>query len=92
MAHYAEDCWDLECKNSHGWIECAGIADRCDYDLKQHSKASGKKLTVEVNNNNSKEEIVPHVIEPSFGIGRIMYTILEHTFRVRPSESHRSVS
>lgn len=28
------------------------------------------------------EEIVPSVIEPSFGIGRIMYSILEHNFKV----------
>ena len=27
------------------------------------------------------EEIVPSVIEPSFGIGRIFYSLLEHTFR-----------
>ena len=29
-----------------GWIECAGIADRCDYDLRQHS-ASGENFTIE---------------------------------------------
>ena len=28
------------------------------------------------------EEIVPSVIEPSFGIGRIMYSILGHNFKV----------
>lgn len=47
MAHYAEDCWDLECLTSHGWIECVGIADRSCYDLTQHSKNSGIKLTAE---------------------------------------------
>ncbi len=91
MAHYADDCWDLECKTSYGWIECAGIADRCDYDLKKHSEYSGQKLTFEIIKENSKEEIIPHVIEPSFGIARIMYTILEHTFRVRANDSQRSV-
>jgi len=38
------------------------------------------------------EEFVPSVIEPSFGIGRIMYSIFEHRFRVRPGDEHRSVS
>ena len=38
------------------------------------------------------EEIVPNVIEPSFGIGRIMYTIFEHTFQVRQGDEQRTVS
>ncbi|XP_032821030.2 glycine--tRNA ligase [Petromyzon marinus] len=36
------------------------------------------------------EEVVPNVIEPSFGIGRIMYTILEHSFRVREGDEQRT--
>ncbi|XP_072306981.1 glycine--tRNA ligase-like isoform X2 [Eucyclogobius newberryi] len=36
------------------------------------------------------EEVVPNVIEPSFGIGRIMYTILEHTFHVREGDEQRT--
>lgn len=31
--------------------------------------------------------VLPHVIEPSFGIGRLMYTILEHNFMTRDSEN-----
>jgi glycyl-tRNA synthetase (class II) len=92
MAHYAGDCWDLECKTIYGWIECAGIADRCAYDLEQHSKHSGKKLTVEVIANGIRKEVQPHVIEPSFGIARIMYTLLEHTFTTRSEDNERSVS
>ena len=37
------------------------------------------------------EEIVPNVIEPSFGIGRIMYTIFEHTFQIREGDEQRTV-
>ncbi|XP_031618965.1 glycine--tRNA ligase-like [Contarinia nasturtii] len=33
------------------------------------------------------EEITPNVIEPSFGIGRILYTVLEHSYRVRNVDS-----
>ncbi|KAM3860620.1 glycine--tRNA ligase-like [Diretmus argenteus] len=36
------------------------------------------------------EEIVPNVIEPSFGIGRIMYSIFEHSFRVREGDEQRT--
>lgn len=35
------------------------------------------------------EEIVPSVIEPSFGIGRIMYAVLEHSFRQREGDEMR---
>ncbi|CAL1543894.1 unnamed protein product [Lymnaea stagnalis] len=36
------------------------------------------------------EEIVPSVIEPSFGIGRIMYSIFEHNFRIREGDEQRT--
>ncbi|XP_063063524.1 glycine--tRNA ligase [Engraulis encrasicolus] len=36
------------------------------------------------------EEVVPNVIEPSFGIGRIMYTIFEHTFQIREGDEQRT--
>ncbi|XP_069067152.1 glycine--tRNA ligase isoform X1 [Pleurodeles waltl] len=36
------------------------------------------------------EEIVPNVIEPSFGLGRIMYTVFEHTFHVREGDEQRT--
>ena len=38
------------------------------------------------------EDYVPSVIEPSFGIGRIMYAMWEHTFRIRPESEQRTVS
>lgn len=46
MAHYAEDCWDLELNTSLGWIECAGIADRGSYDLTRHQEYSGVDMSV----------------------------------------------
>lgn len=36
------------------------------------------------------EEFTPGVIEPSFGIGRIMYSILEHTFHIREGDEQRT--
>lgn len=36
------------------------------------------------------EEVTPSVIEPSFGIGRIMYAVLEHSFRVREGDEQRT--
>ena len=36
-------------------------------------------------------EVVPHVIEPSFGVGRIMYAVLEHNFQTREGDEQRTV-
>ncbi|KAB0391511.1 hypothetical protein E2I00_000468 [Balaenoptera physalus] len=36
------------------------------------------------------EEVVPSVIEPSFGLGRIMYTVFEHTFQIREGDEQRT--
>lgn len=46
MAHYAEDCWDIEIETSLGWIECVGIADRGAYDLTRHQEFSGADMSV----------------------------------------------
>ncbi len=154
MAHYALDCWDVEClTDKYGWVEIIGIADRGDYDLTSHSKFSNDELNVfieydqpkvvkktvvkpdlskfgpvfkgnspkvkqaieqadvneiiqsleasgkyvieldetyevpedlliieEVEEEIAGEKIVPHVIEPSFGIDRIVYCTLLHSF------------
>ena len=37
-----------------------------------------------------EEKFVPHVIEPSFGIGRIVYCIFEHCFKVREQDAQRT--
>lgn len=79
MAHYAIDCWDAEINtNQFGWIEVAGIADRTDYDLKSHINQSNSNFCIYEEDTN--EVIIPHVIEPSYGIDRILYCVLENSF------------
>ncbi len=158
-AHYSSDCWDLECFVDEEWLECIGVANRQDYDLKSHSvtnslqvksdemenklvviannglinktyKKDAKKLLTYLNNldqtmmeelenniNTSVSYIVsiddvnyelnkqlvqirtdeinktyyPHVIEPSFGFDRLLYTVLEHNFWTRPDKETRYV-
>ena len=48
MAHYAQDCWDAECKTSYGWVEIVGCADRSCFDLNSHAKATSHKLIAQV--------------------------------------------
>ena len=154
MAHYALDCWDVEClTDQYGWVEIIGIADRGNYDLTQHGKESNEELSIYIPYDEPKtitkntvkpnlkvfgptfkgdapkimgwlkncdanelkekidadgkytleldntyeltsehllfeetteevkgEKLIPHVIEPSFGIDRILYCVLLHSF------------
>jgi glycyl-tRNA synthetase len=68
LAHYAKSCVDIEYLFPMGWSELEGIANRTDYDLKQHSQYSGK--TLEYFDEESKQKIIPYVIEPSAGADR----------------------
>ncbi len=74
LAHYSARTTDIEYEYPFGWKELEGIADRGDYDLKQHSKYSGKDLMVydEV----SKTSFVPSVVECSVGVDRLFLTLL----------------
>src|SRR5918996_2635445 len=68
LAHYAKGCVDIEYLFPMGWSELEGVANRTDFDLKQHSQYSGKPL--EYFDEESKQKIVPYVIEPSAGADR----------------------
>jgi len=74
LAHYAKACTDIEYRFPFGWSELEGIADRQTFDLDQHIKASGKKLSYF--DSMSNNHIVPGVIESSAGVDRTMLTIL----------------
>jgi len=68
LAHYARGCSDVEYLFPFGWSELEGIANRADFDLKQHQQFSGKSL--EYTDPQSRERYVPYVIEPSAGADR----------------------
>lgn len=54
-------------------------------------KLSGEMISFEKKEKTVNEEkYVPHVIEPSFGIGRITYCVFEHCFKVRESDAKRT--
>jgi len=68
LAHYARACADIEYEFPWGWGELEGVANRGDYDLKQHAAASGKRL--EYFDPQKNKPVVPFVIEPSAGVDR----------------------
>jgi len=82
--HYSRGNIDLVVETSYGWIETTGTAYRTDYDLSSHAKASGTDLSVFVEE--EKKKVVPHVVEPSMGVGRMFWCVLEHCFREKTPE------
>jgi glycyl-tRNA synthetase len=84
LSFYSVETWDIEYKYPWGWKELQGIANRTDYDLSQHQKESGKDLTYFDEEN--RERVIPHVIEPSIGVDRVFFTVLLDAFRENASD------
>jgi glycyl-tRNA synthetase len=74
LSHYSTATSDVEFLFPWGWGELEGIANRTDYDLKAHSRASGEKL--EYFDQATNERYTPYVIEPAAGATRTMMAFL----------------
>lgn len=74
LSHYSKGTTDVEFAYPWGWDELEGIANRGDYDLTQHSNASGVKL--EYFDQSANERYTPYVIEPAAGATRAMMAFL----------------
>jgi glycyl-tRNA synthetase len=74
LAHYAHACMDVEYSFPFGWSELEGIANRADFDLKQHAQYSGRDL--QYFDETVKEKFYPYVIEPSGGVDRAVLAFL----------------
>ncbi len=74
LCFYSNATTDFEFKFPFGWGELWGVADRTDYDLKQHIKVSGKNL--EYTDPVTGEKYIPYVIEPSLGADRMVLAFL----------------
>lgn len=74
LAHYSKRTVDTYYNFPFGWDEMAGIANRTDYDLKNHIDYS--KANLMYRDEKLKEEFIPYVVEPTFGLDRIMLATL----------------
>jgi len=99
LAHYSKATVDIMYKYPHGLEELEGIANRTDFDLGSHSRGqSDLGLTAKVDKNtdsnaklavqdpDTKDWIVPYVIEPSAGVERGFLAILNEAFKVEGLE------
>lgn len=74
LAHYSKRTIDYEFEYPHGKDELLGLAYRTDFDLQNVQRESGKKM--DYRPKDGGEAFVPHVIEPSFGVERLVMAVL----------------
>jgi len=77
-AHYSARTEDLDFEFSFGYKELFGLAYRTDYDLKNHIEKSGEDLRY--TDPETGEKIIPHVIEPTFGLNRALLAVLTNSY------------
>ncbi len=78
LSHYSKRTFDIEFDFPFGQKELYGCAYRTDFDLSQHQEFSGKKL--EYRDPQTNEVYTPHVLEPTFGVGRTFLAILTSAY------------
>jgi glycyl-tRNA synthetase len=74
LAHYAKSCTDIEYNFPFGWSELEGVANRGDFDLREHARVSKKDFSYF--NEEGKDKLIPFVIEPSAGVDRTFFAII----------------
>ena len=74
LSHYSAGTADLEYLFPWGWDELEGIANRTDFDLKQHQELSGEDLRYY--DQDRDERFFPHVVEPAAGATRTTFAFL----------------
>jgi glycyl-tRNA synthetase len=87
LSHYSSATSDIEYEFPIGWSELEGIANRGDFDLRQHAEYSGQKL--EYVDGQSGERYLPHVIEPAAGADRAMLAFLVDAYDEDEIEGER---
>ncbi len=78
LSHYSNATTDIEFVFPFGWGELWGIADRTDFDLKQHQEHSGESM--EYIDQVSNERYIPYCIEPSLGADRVALAFLVEAY------------
>ncbi len=74
LSHYSAGTVDVEYAFPWGWDELEGIANRTDFDLRQHAQHSGEDLRYF--DQETDERFYPHVIEPAAGATRTTFAFL----------------
>jgi glycyl-tRNA synthetase len=89
LAHYAHACMDIEYNFPFGWSELEGIANRSDFDLKQHAQYSGRDL--QYFDDTTKEKFYPYIIEPSGGVDRALLAFMVDAYEEEKVKDEKRV-
>lgn len=81
-AHYSKHSIDTEFDFPFGQKELLGLAYRTDFDLNAHKNASGVDVSYfdEAEADPEKKRLIPHCIEPTFGLGRLLLAVLSDAY------------
>jgi len=89
LAHYSKRTIDIEYDFPFGKKELYGLAYRTDYDLRQHMENSGEDLSY--TDPQANEKLIPHVIEPSFGLERTLLAVLLESYKEEEVEGNTRI-
>src|SRR3990167_9382720 len=78
LVFYAKEAYDLEYNFPFGFKELEGVHARGDYDLTQHAKFSG--VALDYLDQATGEKYVPHIVESSVGVGRMLLAFLTEAY------------
>jgi glycyl-tRNA synthetase len=85
LSHYSKGTVDVEYRFPFAWSELEGVANRSDFDLRQHSEHSGKDLSYF--DQERDERYLPYVIEPAAGVDRSALAFLVDAYREETATS-----
>ncbi len=80
LAHYSVETVDIDYEFPWGWDELEGVANRTDFDLRQHAERSG--IDLRYYDTESDERFFPYVIEPAAGATRTTFAFLIDAYDV----------
>jgi glycyl-tRNA synthetase len=89
LSHYSKRTVDIMFRFPIGFSELEGIANRTDFDLKQHAQHSGQEL--KYFDPETKEHLVPYVIEPSAGVDRNLLAFLTDAYEEQEVRGEKRV-
>jgi len=89
LSHYSSRTIDIEYLYPFGWGELYGLANRSDFDLKQHEKHSGQDMSY-TDPDDPKKKFIPYVIEPTFGLTRTVLAVLLEAYEEEKFEGDDS--
>jgi len=79
LVFYAKEAYDIEYEFPFGFKELEGIHARGNYDLTQHSNASGEDM--QYMDPKTQQKYLPHIIESSVGVGRTFLMVMSDAYR-----------